>query len=172
MHHRVDATRWLIEEAAGPTRGSRHGNFDFHESDSCNISGIWCNLSPALIRFVTAPGRPALDFHSCPRSCEVSPVAVERLVLSLVAQLGGLLCFLRRLNYSSTKISRLTRFYCFLLLSLLLLLLFYLIFFNYQRINYKDYISMLVLTRHHVYKEQRLWICWQENIKLEGWILE
>lgn len=137
-------TCWLIEEAAGPTHGSHHCNFDFHECASCNISGTWCNLSRALIRFVTAHGRPALDFHPFPRSYEVSPVAVERLVLSLVAQLGGLLCFLRRLKYSSTKISRLTRFYLSFSCSSSSSSSFF-----YQRIDYKDCISMLVLTRHH-----------------------
>lgn len=92
-----------------------------------NISGIWCNLSPALIRFVTAHGRPALDFHSFPRSCEVPPVAVERLRPSLVAQLGGLLCFLRRLNYSTTKISRLARFYSPFFFLLVFLFLFHIL---------------------------------------------
>lgn len=64
---------------------------------------------------------------------------------SLVAQLGGLLCFLRRLNYSTTEISPLARFFStptfFILFS--------------RRIDYKERISMLALTWHHAEQEQR-----------------
>lgn len=61
-HRRAD---WS-GEPRGPAERPR-GDFDSREAASYNISGIWCNLSPALIRFVSAQGRPALDFHSFPR---------------------------------------------------------------------------------------------------------
>ena len=51
-HRRAD---WW-KEPRGPAE-PLYGGFDFHESASDNISGIWCNLSPALIRFVSAHTR-------------------------------------------------------------------------------------------------------------------